>query len=68
MVFRQFLSEILILKKLFSALKFPLKATEYYTYNSVSSVKSAKLMTIIGVNCNIREEGQNAQLLTLIKL
>ena len=43
----QFLSKLQFFQKRLSALKFPLIATEYYAYNSVSSVKSKKQMTII---------------------
>ena len=48
--------------KRFSVLKFPSNAT-YYAYNSVPSVESRKLMTIIFGKWDKTEAGQNAQLL-----
>ena len=39
--------------KRFSALKFPVTATEYYACKSVPSVESIKLMTIISLISNL---------------
>ena len=61
--FRQFLSEFPIFLKKIAALKFQTKRSDYYAYNSVPSVESIRLMTIILGKWDKTEEGQNAQLL-----
>ena len=43
-------------------MKLPLSATEYYTYNSVPSVESLKILTIIEAKMGKTEEGLNAPL------
>ena len=55
MVFHQFL------KTVFSV-EIPIKATDYYTSDSVPSVESIKLMTIIFGKLGKMEEGKNSKL------
>ena len=61
-VFRRLLREFAIFLKRFSALKFPLIATEYFSYYSRHIVESIKLKITIKAKWDKTEEGRNEQL------